>query len=48
MLNILLAIVIAAVAWWLCIALGLPSVVALIAAVIVLVGAATSLPDRRL
>jgi hypothetical protein len=36
MIGILIAIVLAALAYWLCLALGLPSLVALIAAVLVL------------
>jgi len=38
MIGILIAIVLAAVAYWICIALGLPAIVALIAAVLVLLG----------
>jgi hypothetical protein len=36
MIGILIAIVLAAVAYWVCVALGLPAIVALIAAVLVL------------
>jgi hypothetical protein len=36
MIGILIAIVLAAVAYWVCLALGLPGIVALIAAVVVL------------
>src|SRR3954451_10898169 len=36
MIGILIAIVLAAVAYWVCLALGLPAIVALIAAVLVL------------
>jgi hypothetical protein len=36
MIGILIAIVLAAVAYWVCMALGLPAIVALIAAVLVL------------
>ena len=36
MIGILIAIVLAAVAYWICVALGLPAIVALIAAVLVL------------
>jgi hypothetical protein len=36
MIGILIAIVLAALAYWLCMALGLPAIVALIAAVLVL------------
>jgi len=36
MIGILIAIVLAAVAYWICIAIGLPAIVALIAAVLVL------------
>jgi len=38
MLGILIAIVVAAVAYALCLALGLPSIVGLIAAILVLIG----------
>ena len=36
MIGILIAIVLAAVVYWLCMALGLPAIVALIAAILVL------------
>ena len=36
MIGILIAIVLAAVAYWICMALGLPAIIALIAAVVVL------------
>jgi hypothetical protein len=36
MIGILIAIVLAAVAYWICMALGLPAIVALIAAILVL------------
>lgn len=36
MIGIFIAIVLAAVAYWICLALGLPGIVALIAAVLVL------------
>ena len=36
MIGILIAIVLAAVAYWICLALGLPAIIALIAAVLVL------------
>jgi hypothetical protein len=36
MIGILIAIVLAALAYWVCVALGLPAIVALIAAVLVL------------
>jgi hypothetical protein len=42
MIGILIAIVLAAVAYWLCLALGLPSLVALIAAVLVLLAGVPS------
>lgn len=38
MIGILIAIVLAAIAYWICLALGLPAIVALIAAVLVLLG----------
>jgi hypothetical protein len=37
MIGILIAIVLAAIAYWICVALGLPAIVALIAAVLVLI-----------
>ena len=37
MIGILIAILLAAVAYWICLALGLPAIVALIAAVLVLI-----------
>jgi hypothetical protein len=36
MIGILIAIVLAALAYWVCVALGLPAIIALIAAVLVL------------
>jgi len=36
MIGILIAILLAAVAYWVCLALGLPAIVALIAAILVL------------
>ncbi|MEA2482221.1 MAG: hypothetical protein QOC55_168 [Thermoleophilaceae bacterium] len=36
MIGILIAIVLAAIVYWICLALGLPAIVALIAAVLVL------------
>jgi hypothetical protein len=38
MIGILIAILIAALVYWLCIALGLPAIVGLIAAILVLLG----------
>jgi hypothetical protein len=46
MIAVLIAIVLAVVAYWICIALGLPWVVALLAAVLVLL-AGVSQYDRR-
>jgi hypothetical protein len=40
MIGILIAIVLAAVAYWVCLALGLPAIVALIAAILVLLSGA--------
>lgn len=37
MIGILIAILLAALVYWLCIALGLPAIVAIVAAIIVLV-----------
>jgi hypothetical protein len=39
MVAILIAILLAALAYWVCIALGLPAIVGLIAAILVLLGA---------
>ncbi len=36
MIGILIAVLLAALVWWLCVALGLPSIVGIIAAVLVL------------
>ena len=38
MISLLVAILLAALAWWLCVMLGLPSIVGIIAAVLVLLG----------
>jgi hypothetical protein len=38
MIGILIAILIAAVVYWLCLALGLPAIVGIIAAILVLLG----------
>jgi hypothetical protein len=38
MINLLIAILLAAVAWWLCVMLGLPSIVGIVAAILVLLG----------
>ncbi len=38
MIGILIAILLAALAYWVCLALALPSIVALIAAILVLLG----------
>jgi hypothetical protein len=46
LIAVLIAIVLAAVAYWVCIALGLPWIVALLAALLVLV-AGVSQYDRR-
>ncbi|MEA2492412.1 MAG: hypothetical protein QOJ29_323 [Thermoleophilaceae bacterium] len=42
MIGILIAIVLAALAYWVCMALGLPAIVALIAAVLVLLAGVPS------
>jgi hypothetical protein len=42
MIGILIAIVLAALAYWVCVALGLPAIVALIAAVLVLLAGVPS------
>jgi hypothetical protein len=36
MLGIVIAILLAALAWWICLLLGLPTIIALIAAIVVL------------
>jgi hypothetical protein len=41
MIGILIAVLFAALVYWVCLALGLPFVVALIAAILVLLGVAT-------
>jgi hypothetical protein len=38
MIGILIAILIAALVYWLCVALGLPAIVGIVAAILVLVG----------
>lgn len=38
MVNLLIAILLAALAWWICVALGLPSIIGIIAAILVLLG----------
>jgi hypothetical protein len=38
MIQLLIAILLAALAWWLCLALGLPGIVGIIAAILVLLG----------
>jgi hypothetical protein len=38
MIGILIAILIAAVVYWLCLALGLPAIVGIVAAILVLLG----------
>ena len=42
MIGVLIAILLAALVYWLCLALGLPSIVAIIAAVLVLLAAIPS------
>jgi hypothetical protein len=39
MIGILIGILLAALAYWLCLALGLPAIVGIVAAIIVLIGA---------
>jgi hypothetical protein len=39
MIGVLLAILFAALAWWVCVALGLPTVIGVIAAILVLLAA---------
>ena len=38
MIGILIAILVAALVYWLCVALGLPAIVGIIAAILVLIG----------
>lgn len=38
MITLLIAILLAALAYWLCLALGLPAIIAIIAAILVLLG----------
>jgi hypothetical protein len=38
MIGILIAILIAALVYWLCVALGLPAIVGIVAAILVLIG----------
>jgi hypothetical protein len=38
MIGILVAILVAAVVYWLCVALGLPAIIGLVAAILVLLG----------
>jgi hypothetical protein len=47
MIIVIVAILLAALAYWLCIALGLPAIVGLIAAVLVLIAGASN-TGRRL
>jgi len=46
MIAILIAILLAALAYWVCVALGLPAIVGVIAAVLVLLGGVGSLGRR--
>ena len=46
MIGILVAIVVAAIAYWLCLALGLPGIVALVAALLVLLAGIAEFPGR--
>lgn len=46
MVAILIAIVLAALAYWVCLALGLPAIVALIAAVLVLLAGVPTFGSR--
>lgn len=41
MLGVLIGILLAALSWWLCVALGLPSIVGIVAAILVLLAAST-------
>lgn len=42
MISVLIAILLAALVYWLCLALGLPSIVAIIAVILVLLGGLAS------
>lgn len=46
MISILIAILLALLAYWLCVLLGLPAVVGIVAAILVLIAAAGGLGDR--
>lgn len=46
MIAILIAIVLAALAYWVCVALGLPAIVGVIAAILVLLGGVGSFGRR--
>lgn len=48
MIGILIAILIAALVYWICLAIGLPAVVGIVAAILVLIGAAGSIRPGRI
>lgn len=47
MINIVIAILVAALVYWLCLVLGLPSIIGIIAAILVLLGGVGSGWNRR-
>jgi hypothetical protein len=46
MIELLIAILLAALAWWVCVALGLPSIVGIVAAILVLLGGVGGIGPR--
>lgn len=46
MIGILIAVLVAALVWWLCVTLGLPSIVGIIAAILVLLVGISSYRGR--
>jgi hypothetical protein len=47
MIGIVIAILVAALVYWICLAVGLPSIVAIIAAILVLLGGVGGMRGRR-
>ena len=46
MLSVLIAVLVAALVYWLCLALGLPSIVAVVAALLIVIAALAGVGDR--
>ena len=46
MLQVLIAVIVAAIVYWIALALGLPSIVAVVAALLVVVAALAGVGDR--